>query len=324
LITASLAAFMSTADSALNGCSACVTLDIIKPYPGVWKFWCGSCFEGCVNDFLHNWFGFDITKKTWTDNEILFSGKLVSIACAVIALLYSREDFELGALLTMQGACLCQVFPAFFLGMLTDFVKPIPVLIGFLTGSIMTIIIQCDNGQDDCVRSSIDPSWFWPIEGLDPAMFCLMVNMAIAILFSLKNRTQPMWDKIHPTNQFPKELLGLNTSTGNEIRPYHWPYNILLFMILVAGCFTTPWYRTEADGTPEEFENGLPRYIRDAFGVTALVSGLGFIATFAFWSGEDNEVLDHPWPICLWAPDKSQAKSMQEEKTANVNEMTAI
>merc|ERR1719273_2278265 len=41
LITASLAAFMSTADSALNGSSCVVTLDMFKPYPHIWKFWCG-------------------------------------------------------------------------------------------------------------------------------------------------------------------------------------------------------------------------------------------------------------------------------------------
>merc|ERR1712117_804633 len=117
----------------------------------------------------------------------------------------------------MQGGSLCQVFPAFFLGMLTDFVKPIPVAMGFLTGFIWNIVVQCDNGQDDCVRSSLDPTWFWPIEGMEPAMFALMLNFAVCILFSLKNRTQPMWDKIKEQNEFPKDLIGINCSKGNDI-----------------------------------------------------------------------------------------------------------
>jgi len=318
LITASLAAFMSTADSAINGCSCCLTVDILKPYPWIWKCWCGEWAAGGCADTLKAWFGMDITSKEWTDSEIVGGGKLISIIVAITALFLTETDYELGPLFTMQNAVLCQVFPVYFMGMITDFVKPLPSLVGFLTGFIMVIVVQCD-GADNCERNGMDITWYWPIDRMHPAMFAMMLNLAIQIVFSFIPIEQPEFDKITAENEFPKDLIGLNTCKGNAIRPYHWPYNLNFLAIVIVGFFAVPWYRNEEEPHVEEFVGGLPEYIRTGYWVTALGTFLGFVSMLCFWSGEDDEFLDHPWPICLWAPTKESVEDKQNESGATTS-----
>jgi len=265
LFCSSLAAFMSTADSAINGASCCFSLDILQPFPHLWK---------CNSD------------ATWTKQEMLTWSKVISVIVAVGALLTDKYvDYELGELLEMQNAVLSQVFPAYFFGMVLDFVQPYAVLIGWAFGVITTITVQCDNGEDDCLRAGID--WYWPVENLHPSMFALLVNIGIVILLSLLFEGRRFsWDEIKPNHYYPNELIGLDI-TGTT-RPYHWPNLFIYVLILVASIFAVPWWQGTEDGDIEAFTDGLPSYIRDGYWFCGVASALTLIALTFSWKGEPD------------------------------------
>lgn len=275
IFTAALAAFMSTADSAINGASCCITLDLIRPYAKYYKYpFKLMCGDG----------GHPQRYESFSEWEMMIISKVTSVIIAVGALFLNEwVDYELGALLTMQNAVLCQVFPAYFLGMVFDFIQPYAVLIGWAFGVVMTLVVQCDNGQDDCVRPPI--GWYWPMYRVHPALFALGVNCCIAFVLSLLFviREVPM-DKIKSGHQFPKQLIGVNV-TGTK-RPWHFPNCFILIAVLITAIFAIPWYRDVEDGHVEEFKDGLPQYIRDGYVVAGISSFLTLIALTVFWSGE--------------------------------------
>jgi hypothetical protein len=274
IFTSSLAAFMSTADSAVNGATCCVCLDLVKPYAKYYKY----PFRCCMDQDR---------SQTWSQTEIKVISKLVSIIIAVGALLLNEYvDFEMGALLQMQNAVLCQLFPAYFLGMTTNFVQSYPVLVGWAFGMVCFLVVQCDN-VEDCNQSGVE--WYWPIDRLHPAFFGLIVNFTIALFgsFLLQDRRLE-WDTIKLDHEFPPELTGLNI-TGSK-RPWHWPYILILVPILILSFFSVPWYREPAE--VETFTGGLPEFIRVGYVLSAVGTVLALVAMTFFWEDDetDNEV----------------------------------
>lgn len=270
LVTASLAAFMSTADSSLNGISSCVTNDLVRPYPHRWKFMCQN--------------------QEWTVFELKLIGRVVSIIAAIIALYMSQQDYELGALLTMQNAVLMQVFPAFFFGLVWDGAQPFGTFIGFATGEVIALIAQC-NDAENCVRTGVD----WYYGKLHPAAFAMCVNMGLLIGLSwletncFESGFQPAADVIEQNHQFPTHLIGWNSSGPGTVRPWHWPYNIGIFFVLILAMFAIPFYRDKDDyGEPEKFKDGLPKFVRDGYFIFATVSILMWLAYYNLWTGEST------------------------------------
>lgn len=250
-------------------------MDLIRPYAKYYKYPIRNLFEEGDR------------QEKWNECEMMAISKIVSFIVAVGALLLNKfVDIELGALLQMQNAVLCQVFPAYFLGTLTDFVQPYAVFCGLAFGLICTFITQCDNGMDDCLQAGVD--WYWPIGRMHPALFGLMINCGIAIVLSLLFKSREYaWDEIEPNHEFPKRYTGLDIT--NTKRPYHFPNNLIWFVFLGVSIFAVPWYRGFTDGDTEEFTNGLPQYIRDGYVVSAVSTFLSLISITYFWQGEPEE-----------------------------------
>lgn len=271
MMTASLAAFMSTADSSINGFSCCLTLDWFKPYAWFWKPWAGA-------------------DAAWDGNQILYIGKALSITCAVVALLLSNTDMELSPLLTMQGAILCQVFPVFFGGCFFDGLHPTSATAGFLVGFLISICAQCV-GVDQCIQAG--STWYWG--GLHPGLVACAINAVIFVvgsqLESMFGSQQMEMDMLKPKHDFPKKLIGW-TLEGEGKRPWHWPYMLLPLSGLCLACFNIPWYRFADYGKPEEFVDGLPQYIRAGFVFAALNGMIALVSLIFFWEGGEPVAMD--------------------------------
>jgi len=303
IFTAALAAFMSTADSAINGASCCITLDLIQPYAKYYKYpfkmWCG---DG----------GHPQRYESFSEWEMLIISKVTSIIIAVGALFLNKwVDYELGALLTMQNAVLCQVFPAYFLGMTFDFIQPYAVLCGWIFGIITTIVVQCDNGQDDCVRQSLDVDWYWPIENLHPSLFACAVNFCMSFGLSLVFTGRELsFDKIKSGHQFPQKLIGVNVTGKGTIRPWHFPYCFIILATFLSSIFAIPWYRGVEDGHVDTFKDGLPRYIRDGYVAAGISSFCTLIMLTFCWSGEPViDEADETTQVEMWETSEQKGKS---------------
>jgi len=287
MITMSVAAFMSTADSSLNAFSACLTLDLIKPYPNFWK--APLAFMGLSDVQLGNF--------SWTGFQLEMIGKVTSVVGAIIALVYSDTDIELGALITLQNGVLMQVFPAYFFGMLDykRFFTATAYSVGIVVGAMVYVLIQCV-GVEECVQPGV--GWFAPISDLHPSVFALFLNIMCVVLISVIEMLaqidlQPLFDKIDQAHKFPTELLGTNLEmTG--IKPWDFPYNIWTSILVFLYYFAIPWWRNRDDwGQPEEFSGGIPRYVSDGFIVVGILTILMLGTFFLMWDStpEDNEDL---------------------------------
>jgi len=279
MLTASAAAFMSTADSSLNACVSLLTLDFLEPL---------------IPDSLDD----DKSKKKQT--IIFYGGKLLSIAVALIALFCSRIDIGLGALLTLQGMVLCQVAPAFLLGFFNLPLHPYPALMGQIVGVSISIGYQCATKY--CVQNSVDVSWFGPIEGIQPGIFALIMNI---LIISVGSYVWPIeieifdWDQVHIAkfkSEIPKDLLTLQADGVS--RPWSlFPWNVLFAVACLLHCFTTPWWCDFEDST-----NPKPDY--DAGSFPEWVWGCGAFRLIA-------DILLIACIIIAWQDKEEDEKSMQ-------------
>eukprot|EP00463_Aulacantha_scolymantha_P004490 TRINITY_DN560_c0_g1_i1.p2 TRINITY_DN560_c0_g1~~TRINITY_DN560_c0_g1_i1.p2 ORF type:complete len:375 (-),score=54.37 TRINITY_DN560_c0_g1_i1:23-1147(-) len=113
VLTSSLAAIMSTADSALIAVSNVVCVDLAKGW---------------------------IT-PSFTDKQVLMVGKVSSVVSAAIGLGISIAGLNLNKLAVLQSSVLIQCMPGFIMGLYCPDMRALPVTIGMLSGLIVLIIL---------------------------------------------------------------------------------------------------------------------------------------------------------------------------------------
>jgi len=259
MLTANAAAFMSTADSAINAASSLLTLDFISPAVPI-----------------------DFNRR---NAIVLWGGKAMSICIAVIVLFWSQVDSEMASLIELQGMILCQVVPAFLLGFFNLRIHPYPLLAGQAVGVFISIGYQC--GTDNCSKSSVDVDWFGPIPGLQPAFFALCLNLFVAAVGSfvfaqwIPDLEVVEFDRVKLDgfrDAFPERLLSLKVD--GTARPWNnFPYNILLAIAFILHCFTTPWWYNAAENSagttlpPWVSQCGIIRLLGDILLITSIIFG---------------------------------------------------
>jgi len=228
MLCASCAAFMSTADSSVNAAASLFTLDFMAPLA---------------------------TKYKLSNGFLLLTGKIISITIAIIVLYCSQIDFEMGALITLQGMILCQVAPAYVLGFFNLNLQPYALLFGQVLGIGISMYYQCYS--EYCKRSSVDVEWFGPWDGVQPGFFALIVNLFVSCCFSYRSTNWVFaWDKVEKgkfEDQLPTELLSFKSSERS--RPWNtFPVNIVFFVSFILHCFTTPWWFDyyDSDDSPSD------------------------------------------------------------------------
>jgi len=265
MLTASAAAFMSTADSAINAASSLLTLDFIAPILPI-----------------------DFDRRSAI---VLWGGKGMSIGIAVIVLFWSQVDMEMASLIELQGMILCQAVPAFLLGFFWLRVHPYSLLIGQAVGVFISLGYQC--GADNCLKSSVEVDWFGPITGLHPGFFALFINVLVASVGSFISAPKmpdlgvAKFDRVELErfhDVFPERLLSLKAD--GTARPWNYfPWNILFFTAFILHCFSTPWYNNQGDAAGTTLpqwvtECGISRLLGDIFLITSIIFG---------WQDESSE-----------------------------------
>jgi len=276
MLAASVAAFMSTADSAIHATSSLITMDIFKPI------------------FKAQYYDCKIFGLASQESVLLFIGKLSSLCVAIFALFSSKVDMSLSALLVAQGAILSQIAPAFWLGWYKTGVKAHAILLGMLAGITITFYFQCyeDDGEGYCNRHPAYSSWYGPIDGIHPGIFGFIVNVAIVLVVSMIPGKPLILCKIDG-EPIPDSMLAW--SADGDKRPWRtMPWCFVWWGGCLLCCFTTPWWKNDAwEEVPEPFGGvdatlymGLPEWVWHcgAFGVAGI-----FCIVFSLFMGWSDE-----------------------------------
>jgi len=267
MLTASVAAQMSTADSAINACVSLLTLDFLDPLvPATYE------------------------KK---HKVVLYVGKLLTIAVALTALFLSRVNIGLGALITLQGMVLCQVAPAYILGFFDIELHAYPLLAGQVIGVAISITYQC--ATDYCVQSSSNAEWFGPWEGIQPGFFGLIVNILVFLIGNIAyvyfkggilSCDKLCIEKFE--SKIPSALLTLKADGIS--RPWNKPFwGIVLLIAFIIQCFTTPWWYGNGNLEPDYSSDYFPRWVMACGGFRLLGDILLITAIAMGWKDGKQE-----------------------------------
>lgn len=248
MLTASVAALMSTADSAINACVSLLTLDFLVPL---------------VPDTFE-----------MKHSLVLWGGKLFTIAVSLTALFLSRINIGLGALLTLQGMVLCQVAPAYFFGFFDIELHPYSLLAGQVIGVSISIAYQC--ATEYCVQSSVNVEWFGPWEGIQPGFFGLLVNIFVFFIcnqaFLHFESGILSFDKINIEkfkSEIPATLLTLKADGVS--RPWNvLPWSIVLVIAFIVQCLATPWWFDNGNLEPNYSHDYFPKWVMECGGFRLL------------------------------------------------------
>jgi SSS family solute:Na+ symporter/sodium/pantothenate symporter len=118
VLLGSLAAIMSTADSAIISCSNVVTIDLIKG-------WLWPMCKGGVEP---------------NGKQTMLVSKIASLIIVIFGVLLCNLNLNLSALFVLQGALLCQATPAYILGLYHPTILDQSILAGMVVGTIVLIV----------------------------------------------------------------------------------------------------------------------------------------------------------------------------------------
>jgi hypothetical protein len=182
VLLGSLAAIMSTADSAIISCSNVVTIDLIK----------GWLWPMCNGGVEPN------TKQT------MLVSKVASLIIVILGVVITNLNLDLSSLFVLQGALLCQATPAYILGLYHPTIMDGSINTGMVFGTIVFAVLEF-SGPD--LKKAVM---------IGPGFVGLLSNVVITattqiVLSSMGKVATPDPDKL--TN---KEILRIMENNVNE------------------------------------------------------------------------------------------------------------
>jgi SSS family solute:Na+ symporter/sodium/pantothenate symporter len=120
MLVGSLAAIMSTADSAIISCSNIVTIDLVKGW--LWPM-CNGGVEPNAR-------------------QTMLVSKVASLIIVILGVLITNLDIDLSSLFVLQGALLGQAVPAYLLALYHPTIMDKSLEIGMLTGIVVFAILE--------------------------------------------------------------------------------------------------------------------------------------------------------------------------------------
>jgi len=256
VLTSSLAAIMSTADSALIALSNVISVDIAKGW----------------------------LVPSWTEEKLLKLGKVSSIFSAALCLAISIGELDLSELAVLQNSILIQCVPGFIMGFHWPGMKALPVTIGILCGLVILIILNFGFGSKEL--------YFAP--GVWALWLNWVVVIVLQLSFSQLPLQEIHDDKKNSTQLKPNvdsndvswERFGSVPLTHNVIKEYMsqirqpiscWPVFLLSGLSLL---FFVPLF--SAPDSKVSLSSGVPEWAIGS--ITSLVIGClccGFL--FSYW-----------------------------------------
>tara|TARA_B100000686_G_C16719675_1_gene934158 strand:- start:1096 stop:1680 length:585 start_codon:yes stop_codon:yes gene_type:complete len=153
ILSAILAAMMSTADSALLSISSIFTKDIYSKY-----------------------------QKNYNEEKLTKVGKICSwivLFLLVILAIKLKNNFSLVALMDRKMDLLIQLAPAFMLGLHYKEIKPTPIIIGIIIGVIISLTLAFGN---------LSFTNNGKLYGFHPGLIGIIPNILIVLIGSYKNK----------------------------------------------------------------------------------------------------------------------------------------
>jgi Na+/proline symporter len=203
VLLGSLAAIMSTADSAIISCSNVVTIDLIKGW--LWPM----CHGGVAPD----------TRQT------MLISKVASLVIVILGVVITNLGLSLSALFVLQGALLCQATPSYAMGLYHPTIKDNSLIAGMLVGTTVFAILEFASSD---LKAAVV---------IGPGFIGLIVNVAVTFMtdFGLKaagvEGATPDADKLNNTEIERIMENNKNEPTKNPVLPVAW---ILIW-------FMPPW-----------------------------------------------------------------------------------
>jgi hypothetical protein len=211
VLLGSLAAIMSTADSAIISCSNVVTIDLVKAW--LWPM--------CNNGVEPN------AKQT------LLISKIASLVIVIVGVLLVNLNLNLSSLFVLQGALLCQATPAYLLGLYHPTIMDGSILMGMIVGTTVFIILEFSGPE---LKAAVL---------FGPGFIGLIVNIVVLFttqfaLTSMGKVATPDADKL--TN---KEIMRI--MENNICEPFK---NPVLYVAWGLIWLLPPWYYESGKETP--------------------------------------------------------------------------
>lgn len=221
ILAASVAALMSTADSALLSLSSFVCLDVVKPF--MWP--------------------------RATVNQIVWLGRGVSLTASIIGVAVSSTDPDIVSLILSQQRYLMQILPGFFGALFFKKCRSRPITIGLVCGMIVVTVMVFGGFEDSRIAS---------ISGVVGLAINLVVVMVAHNIDKWKPELRPYlesgwrgpdvaWERFG--EPLPLEMVGYKVPkwTHELIHPPStYFYGVLACMMLL---FSFPWFRAPGSFT---------------------------------------------------------------------------
>eukprot|EP01012_Entosiphon_sulcatum_P063112 TRINITY_DN9008_c0_g1_i1.p1 TRINITY_DN9008_c0_g1~~TRINITY_DN9008_c0_g1_i1.p1 ORF type:complete len:587 (+),score=53.38 TRINITY_DN9008_c0_g1_i1:20-1780(+) len=230
LLSASVAAVMSTTDSVLIALAHLLTADVFRPLlPGI------------------------------SGKSLMRIGTVCSVVVATSAALLAELKVDLSQLILLQNLILCQVAPAYLLGMYWVGAEPLPFAFGIVAGLGTGALL----------------SWF---EVTMAAAISLCVNVLVALVLHIV-----IPRSFVKCRGLTDDMIGLRPEayTTGEGEPIFFPY--VYALLFICWFFIPPFFRTP--GEQDELWGGVPIWAAVSLLVSTGVAGVHLVFLQVAWTG---------------------------------------
>jgi Na+/proline symporter len=210
VLIGSLAAIMSTADSAIIAVNNVVTIDIGKK-------WVWPALKGGVEP---------------TDQQTFMMSKIVSVVTVFLGVLITNLDISLSALFVLQGALLCEATPSYVLGLYHPTIRDSSLVAGMSVGTLVFLFLEFYPGMKAATV-------------IGPGFVGLIINLFVTFSYDYGSKAMGAVD---PPRSFDEgkldnaEICRIMENNKNEPAK-----NPVLWLCWVLVWFMPPWFFPSAE-----------------------------------------------------------------------------
>jgi len=276
-VGAAIAAYMSTADSALMAASSMVTLDFVRDY-----FMPALPDKASADDIEYN------TMNKNQEQRLYLVAKISSVVFGAFAVYTTTWDIVLKELYVIQGTILMLACPAYFFGMYFKKTTTMAINMGLIVGVILFIALYSAGTEL-------------------PDVWAVIGNIAVVLLFTYVPQLNRLWWNGMFTGQLVKDkpvydpdldttFLGFRTTLDQRIVGYDlasvggpalepikpWWINFIVYLCLfIAIPF---WQNIPSSYEDTSFSGAMPTWAVNSTFFAAVAMTINVFQTYYNWS----------------------------------------
>jgi len=261
-VVAAIAAYMSTADSALMAASSMVTLDFSRDY------------------ILERYMGSPTNQmeKERQQRILLMIAKVTSIVFGIFAVLMTLIDIALTDLYVIQGTILMLGCPAYFFGMYNKTVNAFAVNVGIVVGVIVFIILYA-------MEKDI-PEFWSTVANVGATLIVAYVPQLTQLWYGKRN----VWDPaltpkfLDRKDALDRRVVGYDISAyGLKFEPIRpWWINFIVFLLLFLAI--PFWQNIPSSYDDNAFSGAMPTWAVVSTFFAAIAMIINMFQTYYNWS----------------------------------------